>query len=144
MAVDIMVRTQPDLLIVMFSGISHVAEIQATVAQIRADARIASTTPHLWDMRAAIFRLSAADIRDIAIWLSRRTPAEHPQRLAIVAQTETLTYGLLRMLQTYMEVAHVPTDMHLCATPSHGLMWLGLDPTLLNAPDTDGQAHPAR
>jgi hypothetical protein len=136
MPVDISLRTQPDLLIVTFSGASHMAEIIATLAHIRADARITSMTPRLWDMRAATFRLSASEIRDIVRWLSHRPPAEHPQRLAIVARPGTLTYGLLRMLQSYMEVAHVPTELYLCAEPPPGLAWLGLNPMLLDPPES--------
>lgn len=134
MAVDIVVRTQPDLLIVTFSESSHLGEITATLRQIRTDARITATTPRLWDMRAASFRLSAGDIRDIVDWLRHRPHEEQPARLAIVAQPGTLTYGLLRMLGSYMELAHIPTELYLCTTPSIGLTWLGLDGALLDAP----------
>jgi hypothetical protein len=135
MTIDITLRSRPALVIVTFHDLCSLTDILNTLAHIRGDPRVRAMTPRIWDLRTARFRMSTQDIRSIVSWLRRRSPREQPPQIPVIVHQQTVTYGLLRMLQTYMELAEVPTVLRLCATPADALRWLGLEPDILDMPE---------
>jgi hypothetical protein len=128
MAIEVL----PDLRLVRITleGRLDIRDVQTTITQFRALPLYQPGMDRLWDLRQATLDITGEDVRQVVALLEQLPPATVVGKVAFVTAS-SVAYGLVRMLETYAELASLPSEAAVFRTLDEALAWLSVDPRVL-------------